>query len=121
MHRALEYLRSADTALLTVSELCAAACVTERTLEYAFRESIGITPLGFIQLRRYRAARKDLLAADDQTTTIRAIAQHNGFYQLGRFATRYKQLFGESPSDTLKRPPTQTRCGLPPWEGWRPQ
>ena len=27
------------------------------------------------------------------------------FYLMGRFAVRYKALFGESPSQTLQRPP----------------
>lgn len=63
LHRAIEYLRSADTALVTVADLCTAACVTERTLQYAFRENFGLSPLGFLHLRRYHAARRDLLAA----------------------------------------------------------
>ncbi len=113
LQRAVEYLRSADTALVTVGDLCAAANLAERTLEYAFREAFGISPQRFLHLRRYHAARRDLLAADGGTATVQAIAQHNGFYQMGRFAVGYKQLFGESPSDALKRPPLELPGRLP--------
>jgi AraC-like DNA-binding protein len=64
-----------------------------------------MSPLGFLHLRRYHAARRDLLAADATTVTVTAIAPKNGFYQMGRFAVRYKALFGESPSQTLQRLP----------------
>ncbi len=106
LRRAIEHLRSVDTALVTVAELCAAAHVTQRTLEYAFRETFGLSPSGFVQSRRYHAARRDLLAADGKTATVQAIAQCNGFYQMGRFALRYRERFGESPSETLMKPPT---------------
>ena len=105
LHRAVEYLRSTDSRSITVADLCAAARVTQRTLEYAFRETFGMSPLGFLHLRRYHAARRDLLAADAKTATVTEIAQKNGFYLMGRFAVRYKALFGESPSQTLQRPP----------------
>jgi AraC-like DNA-binding protein len=45
-----------------------------------------------------------LLAADGRTTTVSEIALKWGFYHMGRFAIRYKALFGESPSQTLVRP-----------------
>jgi AraC family ethanolamine operon transcriptional activator len=105
LRRAVEYLRSTDSRSITVADLCAAAKVTQRTLEYAFRETFGMSPLGFLHLRRYHAARRDLLAADGKTVTVTEIAPKNGFYQMGRFAVRYKALFGESPSQTLQRPP----------------
>jgi AraC family ethanolamine operon transcriptional activator len=103
LQRAIEYLRAMDPGAVTVADLCAAACVTERTLEYAFREAFGLSPLGFLHLRRYHATRRDLLTADGRTTTVNEIAQRNGFYEMGRFAVRYKTLFGESPSVTLSR------------------
>ena len=34
---------------------------------------------------------------------VKDIAAHWGFVDLGRFAVDYKHLFGESPSETLKR------------------
>lgn len=116
LNRAIEYLRTADTALVTVADLCTAASVTERTLQYAFRESFGLSPLGFLHLRRYHAARRDLLAADSRMSTVQEIAQYNGFYQMGRFAVRYKSLFGESPSQALLKPPLETQSGLPSWQ-----
>jgi AraC family transcriptional regulator, ethanolamine operon transcriptional activator len=103
LQRAIEYLRAMDPGAVTVADLCTAACVTERTLQYAFRETFGLSPLGFLHLRRYHATRRDLLAADAKAATVNEIAQRNGFYEMGRFAVRYKALFGESPSATLHR------------------
>ena len=113
LQRAVEYLRATDPGSVRVADLCSAACVTERTLQYAFREAFGLGPLGFLHLRRYHATRRDLLAADKHTATVRTIARYNGFYQTGRFATRYKALFGESPSVTLHRHGECIPRGLP--------
>lgn len=104
LQRAVEYLRSVDTSSVTVADLCTEARATERTLEYAFRETFGTTPLRFLHLRRYHATRRDLLAAEAKTATVSEVALNNGFCHLGRFAVRYKALFGESPSQTLGRP-----------------
>lgn len=114
LEKAAEYLRSADAAFVTVGDLCAAASVSERTLEYAFREELGVSPRRFLHLQRYHTARRDLLAADCRGATVQTIAQSHGFYQLGRFAIGYKALFGESPSHTLMKPPASVHCGLPP-------
>jgi AraC family ethanolamine operon transcriptional activator len=103
LRKAVEYLRATDPGSVTVADLCTAACVTPRTLEYAFGETFGVSPMGFLHLRRYHSARRDLVAADDSTYSVQEIAQRNGHYHMGRFAVRYKALFGESPSATLKR------------------
>jgi AraC family ethanolamine operon transcriptional activator len=105
LQRAIEYVRSTDAEWVTVADLCAVARVTERTLEYAFRENFGTSPATFLHLRRYHASRTDLLAARPKAATVSEIALNNGFYHLGRFAVRYKELFGESPSQTLGHPP----------------
>jgi AraC family transcriptional regulator, ethanolamine operon transcriptional activator len=34
---------------------------------------------------------------------VQRIASHWGFWHAGQFAHDYKQLFGENPSDTLRR------------------
>lgn len=44
-----------------------------------------------------------LLGADVPQSKIRAIAKELGITELGRFAVRYREMFGESPSATLRR------------------
>jgi AraC-like DNA-binding protein len=48
-------------------------------------------------------ARQALLASDSEEDKVTAIAAKLGFTELGRFAVRYRELFGESPSETLHR------------------
>jgi AraC-like DNA-binding protein len=104
LDRALEFLRASDDAsTLSVPELCAAAGVSQRTLEYAFHEAFGMTPLGFIRQRRFHKARYELLASRPGEATVGDIAYQAGFLEAGRFALVYRQLFGESPSQTLRR------------------
>ena len=40
------------------------------------------------------------------TTTVRAVATSFGLMHMGRFAAAYREAFGESPSETLNRQPT---------------
>ena len=49
------------------------------------------------------AARLDLVADDSPLHTVTEIALDNGFTHLGRFSVNYRELFGESPSETLAR------------------
>ena len=117
LRRALDYLRWADAGTVSVPELCRAAGVSQRTLQYAFLDAFSLTPQAFIRRRRFHAARWTLLAAHPEQTTVARAAAENGIYQLGRFAGEYARLFGESPSVTLARapvdPPPSLAIGLP--------
>ena len=86
---------------VTVPELAAAAGVSQRILELAFHESIGITPRKYLRWRRMQNVFADLCAGD-LATTVTKVAGHWGFTELGRFAVEYKKLFGQSPSETLR-------------------
>jgi transcriptional regulator GlxA family with amidase domain len=44
------------------------------------------------------------LEADHESTTVRSIATRFGFLHMSRFASTYRQTFGETPSTTLARP-----------------
>ena len=103
LDRALEYLREADLENQSIPEISRAAGVSQRTLEYAFRAAFGLTPLGFLKLRRMHGARRDLLCANPKQATVMKIAYRHGFYHPARFAKNYRQLFGELPSVTLER------------------
>ena len=59
--------------------------------------------MAYLKQKRLEAARKTLLAAEPSTTSITEVATQWGFCHLGRFARDYRQLFGELPSETIKR------------------
>jgi AraC-like DNA-binding protein len=99
--RADEYLRANLGQSVYVEDLCRVTEVSERSLFYAFQEIYGTSPLRYLKLRRLCQARRGLQAANPQNETVTGIATHWGFWELGRFAAEYRQLFGELPSATL--------------------
>ncbi|MCC6848434.1 MAG: helix-turn-helix domain-containing protein [Deltaproteobacteria bacterium] len=108
VRRAIEYLTDHPDADTTVAGLCSVGEISERTLEYGFREDLGVTPVRFLKLVRLNGARRDLLRAagcsSEPPTTVTEIALRWGFFEFGRFAGEYRRFFGERPSETLRRP-----------------
>jgi AraC family transcriptional regulator, ethanolamine operon transcriptional activator len=90
---------------LYVSDLCRVAAVSERTLEYAFKEAMGLTPMTYLIRLRLHRVRQALLAGTQGSTTVSAEALNWGFWHFGEFSRAYKECFGELPSDTLRRKP----------------
>lgn len=88
---------------LYVTDLCRAAAVSERKLEYAFKGALGLTPVAFLSRLRLHRARQSLLAAVPGSTTVAAEALRWGFWHFGDFSRAYKDCFGELPSATLRR------------------
>ena len=89
---------------LHLSEICAGMGVAERTLRASCEEHLGMGPIRFLTLRRMHLARRALVQAEPTETTVTRIVTDHGFWQLGRFSVAYRALFGESPSETLRRP-----------------
>ena len=90
---------------LDVTELCRIAAVSERTLQYAFKEVMGMSPREYLVRLRLHRVRQALLAASQRTSTVSVEALKWGFWHFGEFSRAYKDCFGELPSDTLRRPP----------------
>lgn len=88
---------------LTVLDLCEAVKVSQRTLEYAFKNKFNITPKQYLNRMRLNKVRRTLQNPDVQNTKIIDAANQYGFWHMGQFAKDYKKLFGELPSDTLKK------------------
>ena len=102
--RVLDYLRANEFRPVGIAELCAAVGVPERTLLHAGREYFGLPPIALLRVRRLHRARTQLLDRG-RPTTVTATATDWGFDHLGEFATAYRLLFGETPSQTLRRAP----------------
>jgi AraC family ethanolamine operon transcriptional activator len=80
--------------------------VSERALEYAFKEVMGLTPVAYLNRLRLHRVRQALLAATHGSTTVSAVALDWGFWHFGEFSRAYKDCFDELPSDTLRRKPS---------------
>jgi AraC-like DNA-binding protein len=101
LREALEWLKLRLDKPIVLDDLAAAAGVRPRTLEAQFRLHLGTTPMGWVRKTRLARARQQLLASREEAN-VTDIALANGFTELGRFSARYRQAFGELPSETLK-------------------
>jgi len=87
----------------SVADLAVIAGTSVRSLQEGFRRHLGCTPMAYLHQVRLARAEESLRRADPLRTTVAAIAHRWGFAHLGRFASAYRERFGEPPSDTLRR------------------
>ena len=100
---AVDFIVESDTPVTSVQDLCSIAHVSERTLEYAFRERFGQSPKTFTLTHRLNNVRKMLILADPDANRIYEISGRQGFFHMGQFTSDYKRLFAELPSETLRK------------------
>ncbi len=72
--------------------------ISPRTLQLAVRVVFGLSLHGYIRLTRLRSARRLLQSG---CRSVKDAALRNGFSHFGDFARLYKEVFGETPSDTF--------------------
>lgn len=107
-----EYLEIHTDRPLYLAEICAAIGVAERTLRASCKEHLGMGPIRYLTLRRMHLVRRALMRSDPSNATVTQIVTNHGFWELGRFSVAYRGLFGEAPSDTLRRPAEQPEVHL---------
>jgi AraC family transcriptional regulator, ethanolamine operon transcriptional activator len=101
--RARAYLKAHAQEPITIADLCQALGVSRRTLQYSFQNVLDINPIRYLKAIRLNGARRDLQVLAAHQTTVSDIATKWGFWHFSRFATEYRQMFGELPSHTLHR------------------
>jgi len=102
VRRALDILDVEAEAPVSVANTCRQLQVSERTLQRAFQETLGIGLRAYERARRLRGAHGMILAEGDRRS-VTDIAMSFGFWHLGRFAGAYTAMFGCSPSETRRR------------------
>ena len=107
LNRALRIIHS-QREPLPMNELARASGVSLRTLQRIFSASLSLTPQKYQRWNRMYRLRQDLSAAHPDTSSVTKIAGRWGFTELGRLASEYRQLFGESPRVTLMRDQCQS-------------
>jgi AraC family transcriptional regulator, ethanolamine operon transcriptional activator len=101
--RAEDYMLAHLDQSLTLTQLCQALYVSKRSLFYGFEEMFGVSPMAYLKIQRLQTVRRSLAVAAPDTVSVTSIARQFGFWSPGHFARDYKTMFGELPSETLRR------------------
>jgi AraC-like DNA-binding protein len=103
VRRAVLYMEEHAHEPLTLREVAAAARLSPRALQEAFRRHLDTTPLAYLRDIRLVRAHGDLAAGtSDPRVTVTGVAYQWGFTNLGRFSALYQQRYGRPPSGTLR-------------------
>jgi AraC-like DNA-binding protein len=102
IRRAIAYLEEAAAEDVRISDVAAAARLSPRALQEAFRKHLDTTPMAYLRSIRLARAHADLRrSCVEDGTTVAAVAYRWGFGNLGRFAADYRREFDRFPSDVL--------------------
>ena len=100
VRRAIDFMRANLQADIGITEICAAACASRRTLQYCFEEFMRTTPQAYLRALRLNEARRALKSHANPAIT--ALAGEFGFSSPSHFTRHYRLMFDEVPSDTLR-------------------
>ena len=103
LRRAIAFIEDNAHRDISLVDIAQSIYMTPRALQYTFRKHRDCTPMEYLRRVRLHHVHLDLVAGNQGTTTVGQIARHWGFAHLGRFATYYRNEYGESPRQTLRR------------------
>lgn len=91
INRTLQYVLSHLTEELSVTQLAAQACMSERSFARKFKTETGMTPAAYVESARLQAAR---VALEQSDATIDTIALKSGFGAAERMRRVFHKHFG---------------------------
>ena len=101
LNQAVELINGIEDSFHSVSQLCAYTNVSERTLEYAFKERYQISPSAYIKANRLHKVKLELLDPKYKGR-ISTVAGKYGFWHMGQFASDFRRHFGKLPTESLR-------------------
>ncbi len=102
VNAAVEYLTQCDLQRTSSRDIASAINISQRSLNAAFKGTLGETLASYIRKFRLNFARKALLEKTD-FTSVEQCASHYGYKHVGKFIQQYKKLFSETPGNTLRK------------------
>jgi AraC-like DNA-binding protein len=102
VRRAIEAIRADPARPLSTTALARLSGTGVRSLQEAFRQHVGQSPITYLRQVRLERAHAELCRPSDGRQSVAAIAHGWGFGHLGRFAAAYRARYGVSPSETLR-------------------
>ena len=88
---------------LTLKQLAQNLKSSSSALSRGFQEFFGMSPMRYLKVQRLNAVRQHLKASEPENCTIATLASQFGFYSPCHFTRDYKAMFGELPSQTLRK------------------
>lgn len=102
--RAYRYLMDhLDQKDLSVREVASHVGVTERAMQAAFKNHLGLSPSELIRRQRMERIRDDLLDEDAPVARVLDVAKKWGVQHRSTLINGYRRVFHEAPSATLGR------------------
>lgn len=101
--RAITFIEERAHDEISVADIAAAAYVTVRAVQLAFRRHLATTPLAYLRQVRLERAHGELLSADPDRTTVTAVAAGWHFTNASRFSAYYRTVYGVPPAQTLRQ------------------
>jgi AraC-like DNA-binding protein len=102
LKRALNYIHQNIHQNIRNEDLERISGVSKQKLAKAFHNRLQVSSNSYIRYYRLKCIYQELSLARDKKN-ITSIAMKWGVNHLGRFSLEYKQQFGESPSDTIRK------------------
>ncbi|MFI7481150.1 helix-turn-helix domain-containing protein [Kocuria sp. M1R5S2] len=103
LRRAIAFMEEHLAEDIGLPEIAAAARMSPRGLQAAFRRELASTPLSHLRGMRLDAVHAELLSTDPADGgTVSGVAGRWGFAHAGRFAAAYRERYGVNPAATLR-------------------
>jgi AraC family ethanolamine operon transcriptional activator len=101
--RAVQYMRKHFHRDIYMDELAAECRVSARSVRYAFEHAVNLSPNRYLSVLRLCEAHRRLSSFGARFGSVKTVALECGFWNTSRFASGYRSMFGENPSDTVAR------------------
>lgn len=101
IRRAIDYIDAHLRETLTVLDVALAVGMSLRSLQEGFRRYRQTSPHEYIKAEKLSGARAELLDPRSRRS-IEDVARDWGFTNRGHFATQYRRVYGELPSETRR-------------------
>lgn len=102
VRRCQEIVRANADEPPSILALCEQLRVSRRTLQSSFQLVSSMRPVEYLRTLRLNAVRRRLMSTTAKAVNVGEVAAEQGFYHLSHFSARYRELFGESPSETRR-------------------
>ena len=99
---AQEFIEENLGGTIRMEDMAAVVGVSSRLLQLRFLEHFQMSPQQYVRWRRLHLVHKALERAVPETCTVIQVAMQYGFCHPSRFSMYYQQMFGETPSTTLR-------------------